>query len=372
MVQAAGRSSVLRLTHPQPGDALGPFGSPVSTSLFLLNPVTADFADGMIEFNIYFETDAWAGVSAVLTFRMQGDDTYYALRLTSTKDWHSGFAIYSKHDGWKEIGWSDGWSEIGWSGWTAGGVFPTRTWSKVVVTIAGSRMSCYKDGVLMSFAEDSTWSKGCWGGIGLQNNYYGGVFYIDNFRIPGRMKWVAYRGSPRIDSSFGRLGSSLLFDHPGIFGDEDSFGGADSCSAFISDPDLHLFESGVIEFDMFFDDDVGQKAFVAFRMENEHSYYAARITSTYDWSCHFVRRITANNWHVIGSKSYYWAIAPKVWFHVTIIIDGHRFELWRDYEHLLSADDWSIPRGKWGGIGFYSAYYGTKFHIDNLKICIWA
>jgi hypothetical protein len=370
IVEAAGRPSVLKLAHPEAGDALGSFGSKVGTSLFLVNPVTSEFADGMIEFDIYFDTSSEVGTSAMLTFRMQSDDSYYGLRLTSTRDWHSGFAIYSKYDSWKDIGWSDGWSEIGWSGYTAGGLFPTRTWSHVIVTVAGSRLSCYKDGLLMSFAEDRTWSQGHWGGIGLQTNYYGGIIYVDNFRIPGRMKWNSYRGSPRIDSNFGKSGSSMFFDHPSIFGDEASFGSQDSCSAFISDPDLRSFENGIVEFDMYFDNDAGQKAFVTFRMENDQSYYAARITSTHDWPGYFVKRTGADDWYSFGSKSYFWAFAPQVWFHVVIVIDGNHFELWRDMERLFSGDDWSLPRGKWGGIGFYCAYYQGSFHIDNLKICV--
>lgn len=140
-------------------------------------PRTAEFADGMIEFDIFFETSVWAGVSAMLTFRMQSDDSYYALLLTSTNDWRSGFMIYTRYNVWRYIG-----------SVSDPGVFPTGAWSHVIVTIGGSRMSCYKDGVLVSSVDDDTWSKGTWGGIGLQNNYYGGVFYIDNFRMPGRIK----------------------------------------------------------------------------------------------------------------------------------------------------------------------------------------
>jgi len=375
IVAAGGRQSVLKLTHPETGDPLGHFGSSASTSLFLTNPATADFADGMIEFDLYFETSGWAGVSAMLTFRMQSENIFYALRLTSTRDWYCSFVLYLEGQERREIGAP-----------SERGVFPTGAWSHVVVTIGGPRMSCYMDGILICSAYDETWSQGRWGGIGLQNNYYGGVFYVDNFRmprstrmryqeeIPGdtKMKWTIYRGSPRIDKSFGRSGSSLLLDHPSIFGDEAPFGSLDSCSVYVSDPDTHLFQNGVIEFDMYFDNDVGQKAFVTFRMENGSSYYAALLTSTYDWSGCFIRRFGANNWYTFGTKSYRGAIVPKRWFHVTIIIDGGHFELWRDWELLYSGDDWSIPQGKWGGIGFYSAYYGSAFYIDNVKICVQA
>ena len=365
IVQAGGRPSVLRLAHPETGDAQGPFASPVGTSLFLANPTTANFADGMIEFDLYFENSGWEGVSAMITFRMQSDDTYYALRLTSTRDWYCSFIIYAKNT--LQIG---NWREIGSRSETA--AFPTGAWSHVVLTIGASRMSCYRDGILVCSVEDDTWSKGSWGGIGLQNNYYGGVFYIDNFNIPGRMKWTTYRGSPRIDTNFGRLGSSMRFDHPGEKPrDEASFGDEDSCSAFILDPDLRQFESGVIEFDICFDNEGGQKAFITFRMLNEHSYYAARLTSTYDWPSFFVRRTGADDWYVMGSSVQgWWPFSTQVWIHVTIIIDGNHFELWREWRRLFSADDSSIVRGKWGGIGFFSAYYGGTFHIDNLKICI--
>jgi hypothetical protein len=121
---------------------------------------------------------------------------------------------------------------------------------------------------------------------------------------------------------------------------------------------------------MFFDNEGGQKAYVTFRMQDDHSYYAARLTSTYDWPSHFTKRTDANNWQMVGSKSYLWAIAPKTWFHVTLIVSGNHFQLCRDWELLFSADDSTIVRGKWGGIGFYSAYFNGVFHIDNLKICV--
>ncbi len=358
VVPAGGRPHVLRLAHPQQGGELGQFGDSSSTSVFLGSPATAGFADGMIEFDLFFENSGWEGVSAMLTFRMQSDDTYYALRLTSTRDWYGGFMIYKRFSGWSYVGATSPW-----------GVFPTGAWSHVSVIIGGSRMSCYKDGELICSLDDSTWSKGNWGGIGLQNNYYGGVFYIDNFRIPERIKWTPYRGSPRIDSAYGKSGSSVLFDHPSTGGDDAPFGDVDSCSMLISGADLQSFRNGVIEFDMLFNDG-GQKAFFVFRMQSDSSYYAARITSTYDWSSYFVRRISATDWYVMGSQSYHWAIAPNYWTHITIIIDGSHFEMWRDWERLYSADDVTIFQGSWGGLGFYSAYKDGVFHIDNLKICI--
>ncbi|MFH0849009.1 MAG: LamG-like jellyroll fold domain-containing protein, partial [archaeon] len=358
IVEAGGRSSVLELTHSQPGDELGQFDSPVGSSLYLTDPATSAFADGMIEFDIYFETSGWAGVSAMLTFRMQSSGSYYALRLTSTRDWYSSFVIYSEMSGSKDIGWSES------SG------FPTGAWSHVVVTVGDSRMSCYRDGVLICDAEDDMWSQGSWGGIGLQNNYYGGIFYVDNFKIPGRISWITYRGGARIDENFGKVGSSLLFDHPSASGDEASFGFTGSCSALISDPSLRNFERGIIEFDIHFDNEGGQKMFTAFRMANEHSYYAARLTSTPGWQSHFVKRNDANSWDIIGEKSYEGAFWPQVWYHVKIIVDRNHFELWKDNELLFSADDAAMSHGSWGGIGFYSAYYNGAFHIDNLKISV--
>ena len=359
-VGAVGRPSVLKLTHPDAGDPFGSFGSSVGASLFLTNPRTSDFTDGMIEFDLYFETSGWSGVSAMLTFRMQSDNTYYAVRLTSTHDWYCSFVTYSSGT-MKEIGSP-----------SDRGVFPTGAWSHVIVTVGGSRLSCYMDGIPICSADDGTWSQGNWGGIGLQNNYYDGVFYVDNFRIPGRFQWTNYRGSPRIDQSIGHSGSSLLIDHPSIFGDEASFGSMDGTSTYVSAPDLRFFQNGIIEFDMYFDTDGGQKALMTFRMESDSSYYAAEITSTYDWSGFFLRRTDPNNRYVFGTQSYHWAIGSHYWFHVRIVIDGSHFEMWRDWELLFSGDDWSIARGKWGGIGFYSAYYGTTFHIDNLKICVQA
>lgn len=198
---------------------------------------------------------------------------------------------------------------------------------------------------------------------------FSGPEVYENFDGPLQAKWKIYRGNPTIAEGAGRP-SVLKLTHPETGDALGSFGSQVGTSLFLFNPMTSEFADGMIEFDMYFDNDAGQKAFVVFRVENDQSYYAARITSTHNWQGYFVRRTGANDWYAFGSKSYFWAVAPQVWFHVVIVIDGNHFELWRDMERLFSGDDWSLPRGKWGGIGFYCAYYQGSFHIDNLKICI--
>jgi len=353
-----GRGSVLSMTHPLLGGELGAFKDEASTGLYLSNPVTASFTDGMIEFDIYFETMRESGASAMLIFRMQSDDTYYALRLTSTGNWRCYFARYFGCGNWRAIGTQ---SDLG--------AFPTQAWSHVIVTVGGPRFQAYKDGALICEAVDETWQRGCWGGIGLQNNYYGSSFYIDNFRIPEGFQWTAYRGSPGRNTSSGRSAPSMFFDHPSEFGDGAPFADVNSYSAYIARPDTRCFTNGIIKFDILFDNPGGQKAFVTFRMQSDNEYYALRLTSTNDWECYFLKQNGWGSWEIIGTPSAKGMIPLQAWTHIEIVINGGQFECYRDGYLICSAFDqtWSI--GTWGGIGFYSAYNRGLFHIDNLKIC---
>jgi len=354
-----GRGSVLVMTHPDPGGELGAFKDQASTALFLSNPMTMNLADGMIEFDIYFETMRESGASAMLTFRMQSEDTYYALRLTSTRDWRCYFARYFGCGNWRTLGTQ---SDLG--------VFPTQAWSHVVVTVGGPRFQAYKDGVLICEAVDETWQRGCWGGIGFQNNYYGASFYIDNFRIPEGFQWTTYRGSPGRDTFSGRSAPSMLFDHPSELADGAPFADINCYSAYVSKPDMRCFTNGAVEFDILFDNPGGQKAFITFRMQSDTEYYAVRLTSTKDWTCYFLRQNGWGGYEILGTQSANGVIPLQAWTHIKIVINGGQFECYRDGYLICSAFDqtWSI--GTWGGIGFYSAYNRGLFHIDNLKICL--
>jgi hypothetical protein len=360
ITSANGRDAVLRMDHPQPDQTLAAFKAPAATSIYLTNPATTTFADGLIEFDIYFETAKDSGVSAMLTFRMQGDDTYYALQLTSTKDWKCHFM--------KNYGWQT-WQIIGTE--SDQGIFPSGLWSHVTVTIAGQRFQCYKDGVLICEAQDGTWQSGTWGGIGFQNNYYNGVFYISNFRIPQGFEWTTYRGYPVVDYAAGRSAPSLFFDHPSQVGDEAPFADVNTYSAYISKPNTKIFRNGIIEFDMEFDNPGGNKAYVTFRMQSDSQYYALRLTSTKDWSCYFIQQ---NGWSpakILGIQSAQGMIAPQTWTHIKIVIDGGLFQCYRDGYLLCTAFDQTWSYGIWGGIGFYNAYNLGVFHIDNVMIHMW-
>jgi len=353
-----GKGSVLSMTHPLTGGELGAFKDDASTALYLSNPLTENFADGMIEFDIYFETLRESGASAMLTFRMQSDDTYYALRLTSTQDWRCYFVKYFGCGNWRIIGTQ---SDLG--------VFSTQTWSHVIVTVGGPRFQAYKDGVRICEAVDETWQRGNWGGIGFQNNYYASSFYLDNFRIPEGFQWTAYRGSPGRNTSSGRSAPSMFYDHPSEFGDGAPFADVNSYSAYVSRPDTRCFTNGVIEFDVLFDNPGGQKAFVTFRMQSDTEYYALRLTSTNDWECYFLKQNGWGSWEIIGTPSAKGMIPLQAWSHIRIVINGGQFDCYRDGYLICSAFDQTWSMGTWGGIGFYSAYNRGLFHIDNLKIC---
>ena len=400
VIAGGGRSSVLQMAHPLPG-VCGFFKDVDSTSLYLSNMATTiqqqcggtitavtatamtSFADGMIEFDIYFVTGAESGASAILAFRMQSDDTYYALRLTNTRDWKCYFAKYTGCT-WRIIGTQ-----------SACGIFQTGVWAHVVVTIGGPWFQCYKDGALICEAVDETWQRGIWGatGIGLQNNYYGGAFYIDNFRIPNGFEWTTYRGSPAQDPSAGRSAASMVFDHPGEYGDGAPFGDLNSYSAYISRPDTRCLTNAIIEFDILFDNPGGQKAFLTFRMQSDSQYYALRLTSTNDWECYFLRQNGWGSWDIIGTASAKGMIPLGIWTHIRVVMNGQNLECYMEWggpcgtvsSHLLCSAfvtefdpcPTNAPCGPcgptylvgtWGGVGFYSGYNRGRFHIDNLKI----
>ena len=358
VVAAGDRDSVLRMIHPLPGGAPADFRDPATTALYLSNPATTNFADGMIEFDIYFENNRESGVSAMLIFRMQSDDTYYALQLTSTRDWRCHFMKNFGGGIWQIIGIE-----------SDQGAFSTRAWSHVMVTVGGPRFQCYKDGVLMCEAEDASWQKGAWGGIGFHNNYYSGVFYIDNFRIPEGFEWTTYRGSPGKASSMGRSAPSMFFEHPSQDGDGGPFADINAYSAYVSKPNTRRLTNGVIEFDLVFDNPGGQKAYVTFRMQSDTQYYALRLTSTNDWECYFLKQNDWGNSEIIGTQSAKGAIPLYVWTHIKIVVNGGTFECYRDGYLICSAFDQTWSHSTWGGIGFFTAYNRGAFHIDNLKIC---
>ncbi len=358
IVNAAGRSSVLQMSHPQTEGALGLFGDSKSTSLYLTNPSTITFADGMIEFDIYFGTDSGNGVSANIVFRMQSGDQYYALRLTSTPDWTCYFARYTGCCNTITLG-----------SQSSPGAFQPGTWSHVIVTIGGPRFECYKDGVLICQAEDNIWQRSTFLGLGILNNYYNGVFYIDNFNIPDRFQWVVYRGSPGPNVGQGRVAPSWMFDHPVEAGDEAPFADGSAYSAYVSNPKTVCFQNGVIEFDILFPHNAGQKAFLVFRMQDDATYYALRLTSTGDWTCHFAKFKGFGNLQTIGSESSKGLFSAGVWNHIKVVINGSHFDCYKDGSLICSVDDPEWSMGTYGGIGFYSAYLRGMFFIDNLKIC---
>ena len=360
-VNAAGRSNVLQMSHPQTGGALGLFGDPKSTSSYLTNPSTITFADGMIEFDIYFATNSGSGQSANIIFRMQASDQYYSLRLTSTPVWTCYFARY--------FGCCDNFAIIGSQ--SSPGAFQTGTWSHVVVTIGGPRFEAYKDGVLICQAEDNIWQRGTYLGLGILNNYYSGVFYISNFNIPGRFQWNVYRGSPGPNPGQGRIAPSWMFDHPAEGGDEAPFADGSAYSAYVSTPKTACFTNGVIEFDVLFANNAGQKAFLVFRMQDDSNYYGLRLTSTGDWKCHFTKFKGFGNVQTIGTESSQGQFSAGVWSHIKVVINGSHFECYKDGSLICSVDDPEWSMGQYGGIGFYSAYLRGMFFIDNLKICVY-
>jgi hypothetical protein len=145
--------------------------SPQIDSLYLSNPETADFQNGTIEFDIYFDNQPGAGDRAVITFRMLDRDTYYGALLSNTLDWNSNFIIV-RHGVASTIG-----------NVSSAQAFPTHAWSHVKLAIDGSTFALYKDDLEIASARDVSWGDGKWGGLGIYSAYFNGVFHIDNFSV---------------------------------------------------------------------------------------------------------------------------------------------------------------------------------------------
>jgi hypothetical protein len=155
------------------------FGA-TTDSIFLSNPKTVDFQDGVIEFDILFDNDPGMGDAAVITFRMLESDTYYGIWLTNTKDWASSFILVRQG----EV------TRIGNE--SAVQSFPTRSWSRVAITVRGSSLTLLKDGSPLLSATDESWTDGKWGGIGVYAAYHDGVFHVDNFAVRNTSRPLTY------------------------------------------------------------------------------------------------------------------------------------------------------------------------------------
>jgi hypothetical protein len=140
-------------------------------SVFLRNPITVDFEDGIIDFDIYFDNDPWAGDTAVITFRMLDSNTYYGASLTNTRDWPSSFIVVRQG----EVNQVGNQSQVQ--------AFPTRYWSHVTIVIKGTSLTLLKDGKELLSARDESWIEGKWGGIGIYAAYFQGLFHVDNFSV---------------------------------------------------------------------------------------------------------------------------------------------------------------------------------------------
>lgn len=149
-------------------------------SVYLENPITTGFQDGVIEFDVFFDNQPNAGDIAVITFRMLDSKTYYGALLTNTKDWTSSF-IVAREGEITRIGDQSEWQ-----------AFPTCSWSHVVISIAGSSFTLVKDNKVLLSATDSSWSDGKWGGIGVYAGYFRGMFHIDNFLVRDTSKPLTY------------------------------------------------------------------------------------------------------------------------------------------------------------------------------------
>jgi len=149
-------------------------------SVYLENPITTGFQDGVIEFDIFFDNQPNVGDVAVITFRMLGSKTYYGALLTNTKDWTSSF-IVAREGEITRIGNQSEWQ-----------AFPTRSWSHIVITVTGSLFTLVKDNKMLLSATDSNWSEGKWGGVGIYAGYLRGMFHIDNFFLRDTSKPLTY------------------------------------------------------------------------------------------------------------------------------------------------------------------------------------
>lgn len=140
-------------------------------SIYLSHPITTEFQNGNIDFDIFFDNDPGAGDRAVITFRMLDPNTYYGVVLSNTQNWNSTFLVVRDRQV-RTIG-----SE------SAVQLFATRIWSHVTLQIQGSQFVALINGKPVFSANDQSWSEGKWGGVGIYSAYYGGIFHIDNFLV---------------------------------------------------------------------------------------------------------------------------------------------------------------------------------------------
>jgi hypothetical protein len=148
------------------------------TSLYLSNPSTALLSNFTLDFHIRFDDDDGR---AFLTFRMQDDRNYYALRLADTHDWPTAFLKFVGN------------SATILAQTPHGGVFSPRQWSHVSLEVRANSFSLKKDGSLVLEATDSTWATGRTLGIGIYNGYDHFHIHVDDFSLASEEAMIFVR-----------------------------------------------------------------------------------------------------------------------------------------------------------------------------------
>jgi hypothetical protein len=160
-----------------PSFLLPPAGSPLKpdppgfgdnvVSVYLSNPDTSRLSNFTLDFWIRFDDDAGR---VMITFRMQDDRNFYALLLSDTRDWYSGFWKYSDD---KPALLAD----------KGPGVFAPRKWSHVRMDINGQVFSFSMDGEHIVTARDEEWTSGRTLGIGFYNGYNYFTVHVDQLTL---------------------------------------------------------------------------------------------------------------------------------------------------------------------------------------------
>jgi uncharacterized membrane protein YeaQ/YmgE (transglycosylase-associated protein family) len=145
-----------------------PFGGDTN-SIYWSNPDTGVLTDFELDFWIKFESDV---SKALITFRMQDDQNYYAALLSDTRDWYSQFFKFAGGVG----------ASIG-NRSREQGEFDQNAWAHVKLIAKGVQFLAFKDGSPLFNATDSQFTTGRKLGIGVYNGYTYGSFKVDSFHI---------------------------------------------------------------------------------------------------------------------------------------------------------------------------------------------
>ena len=185
--------------------------------------------------------------------------------------------------------------------------------------------------------------------------------------------WKLYRGPEElkqmIDPQIGLPAPSLMIPAAGsIVPDPPGFGD-NVTSVYLWNPDTSRLANFTLDFWIYFDDTVGSggRAMVTFRMQDDRNYYAAYLSDDKTWTSRMMK-FSDDKGNVLGETRDRGIFAPQTWSHVSLEVQGSKFNLSKDGSLILTASDSQWLAGITYGIGIYNGFTGHSFHIDNLEL----